>query len=57
MRGKGIGKSFIEEVYKIAHNNWCSRVYWLIQENNYSMRRMYDTVAGKTDFIQYLKGF
>ncbi|HHJ4219753.1 TPA: GNAT family N-acetyltransferase [Raoultella ornithinolytica] len=47
MRGKGVGKSLIEEVYKIAQNDGCSRVYWLTQENNYSARRLYDAVAGK----------
>lgn len=54
-RKKGVGRALIEQVYDIAKENEYSRVYWLTQENNYQARMLYDSVAGKTDFVQYRK--
>ena len=54
-RGQGYGKTLIEAVYAEAHEQQCSRVYWLTQENNHQARSLYDQVAINTGFIQYRK--
>lgn len=56
-RGQGVGRALIEQVYDFAQNKNCNRVYWVTQENNHTARRLYDTLATKTDFIQYRKTF
>src|SRR5580692_9428443 len=52
-RGKGIGRSLIEEVYKLAHQAGSSRVYWLTHETNETAMKLYDKVAEKSGFIVY----
>lgn len=52
-RGQGYGKALILAVYQQAEKLGCSRVYWLTQESNASARALYDTIASKTEFIQY----
>ncbi|APV35497.1 GNAT family N-acetyltransferase [Acinetobacter soli] len=56
-RASGIGRKLIEEVYKIAEEKKCSRVYWLTQETNYLARMLYDRIADNSGFIQYRKLF
>ncbi|WP_336984157.1 GNAT family N-acetyltransferase [Acinetobacter soli] len=56
-RASGIGRKLIEEVYKIAEEKKCSRVYWLTQETNYQARMLYDRIADNSGFIQYRKLF
>jgi len=56
-RASGIGRKLIEEVYKIAEEQKCSRVYWLTQETNYQARMLYDRIADNSGFIQYRKLF
>ena len=56
-RGKGIGRSLIEEVYKLAHQAGSSRVYWLTHETNETAMKLYDKVAEKSGFIVYRKNF
>jgi GNAT superfamily N-acetyltransferase len=55
IRGKGIGRTLIEHVYKTAAENGCSRVYWLTHETNTDAMVLYDRVADKSGFIQYRK--
>ena len=54
-RGKHIGKQLIEEVYRVANEAQCSRVYWLTHESNVGTRHLYDQVAQNAGFIQYRK--
>lgn len=54
-RGKHIGKQLIEEVYRVANEAQCSRVYWLTHESNIGARHLYDQVAQNAGFIQYRK--
>lgn len=54
-RGKGVGRALIEQVYDFAKTNNCNRVYWVTQENNHTARKLYDTLASLTDFVQYRK--
>lgn len=56
-RGQGVGRALIEQVYDFARQNNCNRVYWVTQENNSTARKLYDTLATQTDFIQYRKNF
>ena len=55
MRGKGIGRALIEYVYEFARQQNCNRVYWTTQDDNTAARRLYDTLATKTDMVQYRK--
>lgn len=54
-RGKGIGRALVEHVYEFAKTKNCNRVYWVTQGNNHNARKLYDTLATKTDFVQYRK--
>ena len=55
VRGHGVGRVLIEHVYEFARQQNCNRVYWTTQEDNTAARRLYDTMASKTDMIQYRK--
>ncbi len=53
-RGGGGGRRLIEAVYDVARKRACSRVYWLTQETNAQARILYDRVATKSGFVQYV---
>lgn len=55
MRGQGVGRALIEHVYGFANQKNCNRVYWVTQESNNSARLLYDSMATKTDMVQYRK--
>ncbi len=55
VRGQGVGRALIEHVYAFARQQNCNRVYWTTQEDNTAARRLYDTLATKTDMVQYRK--
>ena len=55
VRGQGVGRMLIEQVYDFATLNECNRVYWTTQEGNKTARSLYDTMATKTDMVQYRK--
>ena len=52
-RGKGVGRTLIEAVYRHADARGCSRTYWMTQETNATARALYDKVAAKSAFVQY----
>ena len=52
-RGQGYGRALIEHVAADAAAAGSARVYWLTQENNATARALYDTLAQKSDFVQY----
>ncbi len=54
-RGKGVGRALIEEVYRSAENDGCSRVYWHTHETNATAMKLYDKVAEKSGFVVYRK--
>ena len=55
VRGRGLGRALIEEVYRKAESAGASRVYWLTQSSNAQARALYDRVADNLGFIQYRK--
>ena len=55
VRGQGVGRALIEQVYDFANEKNCNRVYWVTQENNTSARKLYDNIASLTDMVQYRK--
>ena len=55
VRGQGVGRALIEHVYSFANQKNCNRVYWVTQESNSSARLLYDSMATKTDMVQYRK--
>jgi GNAT superfamily N-acetyltransferase len=57
VRGKGIGRALIEEVYRKAAQAGSSRVYWMTQETNETAMKLYDQVAERSGFIVYRKMF
>jgi ribosomal protein S18 acetylase RimI-like enzyme len=52
-RGYGAGRAMIDHVPDFARARGLPGVRWLTQETNYHARMLYDTYAGKTDFILY----
>jgi len=54
-RGGGRGRRLIEAVYEVARSRGCSRVHWLTQTTNDQAMVLYDKVAVKSGFLQYVK--
>lgn len=52
-RGKGVGRSLIKGVAKIAKARGWPFVRWITAEDNASARRLYDDVAAKTRWVTY----
>ena len=57
VRGGGVGRRLIESVYDIAQKHGCSRVHWLTHETNTHAMILYDKIAVKSGFVQYVKKF
>jgi GNAT superfamily N-acetyltransferase len=55
LRGKGVGRALIEEVYAQAKDAGATRVYWMTHETNATAMTLYDKVATKSGFLQYRK--
>lgn len=56
-RGAGLGRTLIEAVCERAKAAGASRVHWLTKEDNVAARRLYDTLAERSGFIQYRRVF
>lgn len=54
-RGKGVGRTLIQEVMKRAKAAGCSRVYWQTHETNLTAMKLYNKVADKSGFVVYRK--
>jgi GNAT superfamily N-acetyltransferase len=53
VRGQGIGRALIQQVYDFADKNGTPTVYWMTQEFNSTARQLYDRIAHVTPFIKY----
>ncbi len=56
-RGKGVGRSLIEQVYAWAEARGVGRVYGQTHETTTTAMRLYDTIADKSGFVVYRKLF
>ncbi len=54
-RGGGAGRKLIEAVCEVARRHGCSRVHWLTQTTNEQAMALYDKIATKSGFLQYVK--
>ncbi len=52
-RGRGVGRSLIEEVFERAKAAGAKRVYWQTQASNTAGRMLYDKLAQHLGFIVY----
>ena len=57
VRGGGVGRALIEQVYAAARAYGANRVHWLTQEDNAQARQLYDRIASRSGFIQYRQLF
>jgi GNAT superfamily N-acetyltransferase len=55
LRGRGVGAALIETVSCAARRRGCSRVYWITHETNEVAQRLYNKVAERSGFIQFVK--
>ncbi len=55
VRGQGVGTGLIETLSAAARLRACSRVYWITHETNAKAQSLYDKVAKRSGFIQYVK--
>lgn len=53
VRGGGVGRALIAHVYGVAAERGWSEVHWLTHETNAAARRLYDTMADCSGFIDY----
>ena len=56
-RGTGVGRALIDTVDAAARRRGCSRIYWLTYETNAKAQSLYDSVAARSGFIQYVRKF
>ncbi len=54
-RGTGAGRALIEAVYAAADAGNCSQIWWFTAENNTTARRLYDRIATKSVFVEYVR--
>ena len=54
-RGHGIARALIDVVEEEARSRGCSRVWWLTHETNSQAMLLYDKVATRSGFVQYVK--
>lgn len=57
VRGGGVGRALIEQVYAAAQAAGANRVHWLTQANNTQARQLYDRIASHSGFVQYRRLF
>jgi ribosomal protein S18 acetylase RimI-like enzyme len=55
LRGRGVGTTLIETVCSAARLRGCSRVYWITHETNEVAQSLYNKVAERSGFIQFVK--
>ena len=53
VRGKGVGRALIMAVHDAAGRLGVTNVYWMTHETNATARKLYDSVARRTGFIEY----
>ncbi|WP_192244574.1 GNAT family N-acetyltransferase [Mesorhizobium silamurunense] len=53
LRGQGVGRALIEQVYRYADEIGADSVYWYTHETNTTARRLYDRIGKRSGFIQY----
>jgi len=53
VRGKGVGRALIMAVHEAAAKRGVTNVYWMTHETNTNARKLYDSVARRTGFIEY----
>lgn len=53
IRGKGVGAALIQAVKDEAGRIGVKNVYWMTHETNATARKLYDSVARRTGFIEY----
>ena len=54
-RGSGVARALIGAVEDVARARGCSRVWWLTHETNAQAMALYDRVAARSGFVQYVK--
>ena len=54
-RGAGAARGLIGAVEALARSRGCARVWWLTHETNLQAMALYDQVATKSGFVQYVK--
>lgn len=52
-RGKGVGRSLIEDLMAIARTKGWHRVYWHTDETNTTARKLYDSFTQSDGHIRY----
>ena len=53
VRGKGVGRALIVAVQEAPGRLGVTNVYWMTHETNATARKLYDSVARRTGFIEY----
>lgn len=53
-RGRGTGRTLIDAVRALARARGIGEVHWLTHETNATARRLYDAVARRSGFVEYV---
>ncbi len=57
VRGGGVGRKLIENVYEEAQRQGWRRVHWLTHETNTDAMLLYDRISDRSGFMQYRRNF
>jgi GNAT superfamily N-acetyltransferase len=53
IRGLGVGRKLIQQVYEIALKEGSPRLYWVTKASNLQARALYDSFVPVSDMVQY----
>jgi GNAT superfamily N-acetyltransferase len=54
-RGNGAGRALIEAVAAASDAAHCSQLWWFTAETNTTARQLYDRLATKSEFVEYVR--
>jgi len=55
VRGQGVGHALIEALVDHGRRHGWRRVHWHTEADNARARRLYDDVAGLTEYVRYIR--
>ncbi len=53
LRGQGVGRALINRLAEMAREQGCAKVRWVTAPDNTVAQRLYDDIAGRTDWLTY----
>jgi len=52
-RGQGVARKLIDELRRLAYGHGAQSIHWKTREDNIAARRLYDSLAERTNYVTY----